>query len=240
MKKTRLDERFFESTRGRVVTLLRAGPQTVDELAAKLELTNNAVRAHLATLERDRLVAQRGVRRGPRKPHHVYALTPEADQLFPKAYDDLLNRLIDVLKGRLAPRALESVLREVGRLVARDEPQAEAGASREARVRRARKVLERLGGSVEIARRDGEFVLESGGCPLATAVAEHPEVCRLAESLVSEIVGVKAREECDREGTPKCRFRIADDGAANGSKKGRSNKRDEGEPHGTKGQRADD
>jgi predicted ArsR family transcriptional regulator len=211
MKKTRLDERFFESTRGRVVTLLRGGPQTVEELADKLALTNNAVRAHLSTLERDQLVAQRGVRRGPRKPHHVYALTPEADQLFPKAYDDLLNRLIDVLKDRLSPGALESALREVGRLVARDEPPRAPGEDRESRVGRARKVLESLGGAVEVVRREGAFVLASGGCPLAAAVAEHPEVCRLAEALVAEIVGGPVREQCDRQESPRCRFVIDDD-----------------------------
>ena len=62
-----LDKRFFESTRGQIVTILRASPCTVEELAGKLELTNNAVRAHLLTLERDGLVRQSGLRRGPRK-----------------------------------------------------------------------------------------------------------------------------------------------------------------------------
>ena len=47
---TRRDERFFSSTRGRVVSLLRGGSRTVDELAGELELTDNAIRAHLAHL----------------------------------------------------------------------------------------------------------------------------------------------------------------------------------------------
>ena len=50
------DERFFASTRGRVTTLLRQGDRTVEELAQALGLTDNAVRAHLVTLERDGLV----------------------------------------------------------------------------------------------------------------------------------------------------------------------------------------
>ena len=56
MKPTKLDQRFLESTRGRIVTLLRGSPRTVKELATGLELTDNAVRAHLTTLERDGLV----------------------------------------------------------------------------------------------------------------------------------------------------------------------------------------
>src|SRR3954447_11095439 len=86
MKHTKLDRRFLESTRGRVVSLLRGEPRTVEELASLLELTDNAVRAHLTTLERDGIVRQSGVRRGLRKPHFTYALTPEAERLFPKAY----------------------------------------------------------------------------------------------------------------------------------------------------------
>src|SRR5687767_8775604 len=115
-----LDKRFFESTRGQIVTILRGSPCTVDELAEKLNLTDNAVRAHLATLERDGVVRQTGLRRGPRKPHFTYALTEEADKLFPKAYDALLNQLIAVLKTRLQPDEIEDVLREVGRAVAAD------------------------------------------------------------------------------------------------------------------------
>src|ERR1044071_10389293 len=101
MKTTKLDERFFDSTRGRVVGLLRGRPGTVNELAEKLGLTDNAVRAHLLSLERDGLVRQSGVQRGARKPHFSYELTPEAERLFPKAYDALLNPLITTLKGRL-------------------------------------------------------------------------------------------------------------------------------------------
>src|SRR5918994_5184077 len=115
MKRTKFDRRFFESTRGRIVTLLRGTTKTVNELANELGLTDNAVRAHLLSLERDALIKQSGVQKGTRKPHFAYELTAEADNLFPKAYDALLNQLITVLKGRLAPATLEQVLRDVGR-----------------------------------------------------------------------------------------------------------------------------
>src|SRR5215211_4582398 len=122
METIKLDRRFFESTRGQIVTILRGSACTVEELAAQLELTDNAVRAHLSTLERDGLVRQSGLRRGPRKPHFTYVLTEEADRLFPKAYDALLNQLIAVLKTRLEPTEIDDVLREVGRALAADAP----------------------------------------------------------------------------------------------------------------------
>lgn len=207
MEAMKLDQRFFESTRGQIVTILRGSPCTVEELATKLELTDNAVRAHLSTLERDGLVRQSGLRRGARKPHFTYALTEDADRLFPKAYDALLNQLIAVLKHRLPPTEMEDVLREVGRAVAANTPNGHDG-SLHGRVQKALKVLEAIGGSAQIEQHEGKIVIRGNGCPLAAAVSVHPEVCRLAETLVGEIVKAPVVEKCDRETRPQCRFEI--------------------------------
>lgn len=208
MELTKLDRRFMESTRGRIVAMLRGATCTVEELAERLELTDNAVRAHLITLERDGLIKQSGVRRGPRKPHFTYTLTPEAERLFPKAYDALLNQLISVLKCRLSEEETESVLREVGQSLAAGAP-AGAGDDLQSRVWSAIKVLEAIGGAPEAVEQEEKIVIQSGGCPLAAAVSVHPEVCRLAEALVAEIVKAPVTEHCNREGAPQCRFEIA-------------------------------
>ena len=55
------DTKFFESTRGRIVVLLRRSGRTVEELARALGLTDNGVRAHLAVLERDGIAAAAGI-----------------------------------------------------------------------------------------------------------------------------------------------------------------------------------
>lgn len=208
MKPSKLDQRFLESTRGRIVTFLRGATCTVEELAAQLELTDNAVRAHLTSLERDGLVRQSGVRRGARKPHFTYALTHEAEPLFPKAYDTLLNQLIAVLKCRLSPEEIDDALREVGRSLAAGAPASKRD-DLQGRVWSAIKMLEAIGGAAEAVQQDDKIVIKSGSCPLAAAVAAHPEVCRLAETLIAEIVKSPVTEHCNREGMPQCRFEIA-------------------------------
>jgi predicted ArsR family transcriptional regulator len=177
-------------------------------LAQELELTDNAVRAHLLSLERDGLIKQSGIQRGTRKPHFSYELTEEAEHLFPKAYDALLNQLIAVLKGRLTPLALEEVLREVGRSLAGAQAASQKNGDMEKRLGRALAALEAIGGAARVEKDNEKLVISSESCPLATAVAAHPEVCRLAETLLSEIIGVEIREHCDREGSPRCRFEI--------------------------------
>lgn len=187
--------------------MLRGASCTVEELATKLELTDNAVRSHLATLERDGLVRQTGLRRGARKPHFTYSLTDEADRLFPKAYDTLLNQLIAVLKSRLKPAQIEDVLREVGRTVAANSANGN-NLNFDGRVQRALKVLEKIGGAAEVEQHENKVVIKSKGCPLAAAVVVHPEVCRLAETLVAEIVKAPVEEHCNRSARPRCRFEI--------------------------------
>jgi predicted ArsR family transcriptional regulator len=200
------DERFFASTRGQVVTLLRHGERTVEELAQALGLTDNAVRAHLATLERDGLVRQSGVRRGTSRPAYAYALTPAAERLFPKAYGTVLRLLLDVLAEQLPPSELDAALREVGHRVAAGTP-TPTGELRD-RVEQALAVLGALGGLAEAEEQEDGFLIRGASCPLAAAVPGHPEVCHLTESLLSDVIGVPVTECCQRGDQPRCCFAV--------------------------------
>ena len=198
------NQRFFESTRGRIITLLRRASRTVEELAQALELTDNAVRAHLATLERDGLVRQRGARRGSGKPAFVYELTPETEQLFPKAYGPVLRELLNVLNEHLPPDEVETFLRVVGRRIAAQwsSPPGDLPARLEAAVN----VLDELGGMAELELRDDTYSIHGYSCPLAAAIPGHPEVCHLAEALLTELVGVPVHEQCERGESAHCCF----------------------------------
>jgi predicted ArsR family transcriptional regulator len=210
---TNWDEKFFESTRGQVVTLLRRSDRTVEQLARALGLTDNGVRAHLAVLERDGIVRQRGsVRRssGGGKPAYVYELTQEAEDLFSKAYEPALHRLLDVLSERLESEESEELLRSVGRRLAEEHSMRadEAGGAR-TRLESAVEVFNELGGLAELEERDGALVIRGYGCPLAGVTPDHPEVCRMAENLITELAGVPVYEHCDRGERPRCCFEVA-------------------------------
>lgn len=205
MSKNKFDRRFFESTRGQIVELLHGSNKTVNELAEALGLSDNAVRAHLLTLERDQLVMQAGMVKGFRKPHFTYGVGPEGRRLFPKSYDALFNQLLTVLKNTLSPRALKKALSEVGRKFGMNSG---AAGSFDDRLAQALTALKELGGAAAIVKEDSRILIKSESCPFAEAVAEHPEVCKVAESMVGEIVDRKVIERCDRTASPKCCFEI--------------------------------
>ena len=201
------EQRFFASTRGRIVTLLRRSSRTVDELASDLDLTDNAVRAHLVTLERDGIVQQRGARRGSGKPASMYELAPAAEQLFPKAYAPVLQNVVEILSERMPTDEVETLLREVGRRIAADW-KVPSGNLR-VRLVGAVEVLHELGGLAELEESEGHYAIRGYSCPLAAVVPGHPSMCRLAETLLTELVGVPVRERCDNADIPRCRFAIA-------------------------------
>jgi len=190
------------------VTLLRRCGRTVEDLARLLGLTDNGVRAHLAALERDGIVRQRGVlRRGSGKPAYVYGLTPQAEELFPKAYGPVLGELLDVLAERVGPEETEVLLRAVGSRMAHGRD-VRAGGVR-ARLEAGVALLNDMGGLAELEEH-GEAVLIRGySCPLTALVPEHPGVCRMAETLLTELTGVPVHEHCDRGEKPRCCFEAA-------------------------------
>ena len=70
-------------------------------------------------------------------------------------------------------------------------------------------MLNELGGLAELEERNGMVVIRCYSCPLAGVTPDHPEVCRMAESLVAEVAGVPVHERCDRGERPRCCFEVA-------------------------------
>ena len=76
------------------------------------------------------------------------------------------------------------------------------------RLEAAVEILNELGGLME--REAGEETVWIRGyrCPFAAVLREHPEVCHLAETLLSELVGVPVQNHCDNDGSPRCSFTV--------------------------------
>lgn len=208
--------RWWETTiggamRGRIIALLRRGEKTVDELAAELEVTDNAVRSHLTVLEGAGVVEQFTVRRTgtPGKPATVYRIARDAEPHLSAAYAPILEALLVALENRLDTKELDAVFREVGRKLAEDQEAAPKSASLAARARLAASLLGDLGAEIDVENTEGGFVLRGHACPVASAVRVQPGVCRAMEELVAGVTGAEVAECCDRSGgSARCRFEI--------------------------------
>src|SRR5579864_3490625 len=103
-------DRFFASTRGKIVTeLRRRGRASAADLAHVFGLSPNAVRQQLVVLERDGLVSENPVRRGPTKPTIEFSLTSEADKLFPQGHDKMLTAVLREVREQFGTPAVDRI-----------------------------------------------------------------------------------------------------------------------------------
>ncbi len=204
------DARFFQSTRGKIVSALRRrhAASAVD-LAAEFGLSTNAVRQQLLALERDGYVAERAVRRGRTKPTLEYSLTTGAAELFPQQYDRMLNAVLREVKETLGPEALTSVIDGIGKRAAAKVRGRVRASDTRGRAHEVASYLREQGVEAEVIDIDGAVELREHNCPYAKTVGEHPEVCSIIHQVLREAVSEDSTQvESLATGGDACRFEI--------------------------------
>lgn len=203
-------DRFFQTTRGKIVAELRQrGSASAADLAAVFGLSPNAVRQQLVVLERDGLVLEQSVRRGPTKPTLEFSLTAEADKLFPQRYDKMLAAVLREVKDAYGQPAVDTIFASIARRAA-DKTKARVTASdAEGRVAQLTEVLRSGGVSAEYSLIDGGFLLEEHHCPYSGIVKDHPEVCSVIHHVLDETIGGEHRQiESLATGGKSCKFEL--------------------------------
>jgi predicted ArsR family transcriptional regulator len=204
-----LKKQLLDSSRGRIVALLRRGALTADDIASELRVTRSAIRAQITGMERDGVVRRAGQRPGTTRPSHVFVLTPEVEQLLSTAYIPLLTQVVDVFAAGLPSDQLETLLRQAGKQLADELSRGKRLAgSLGARVAMASDMMNEQLGATTRVEENGGYVIRGFGCPLAALTGKHPGVCLAMESLVAQVVGAPVRECCDRDERPRCCFEI--------------------------------
>jgi DeoR family transcriptional regulator, suf operon transcriptional repressor len=204
-----LRQQLLDSSRGRIVTLLRHGGLTVDDIASQLVLTPNAVRAQMTAMERDGVVRRAGRRPGTTRPSHVFELTPEVEQLLSEAYVPFLTQLVRLFADALPTTEVDTVMRNVGKGLANELPLGKRPAGTlQARVSAASDLLNQHLGAVTRVEANGGYVIRGVACPLAALTGKHPAVCLAIESLLTEVTGAMVHECCDRSERPRCCFQV--------------------------------
>lgn len=200
---------LLDTTRGRIVSLLRARALTAEDIAAELGLTRSAIRLHLAAMHRDGVVRKVGKRAGATRPSHLYELTADVEALLSKAYLPLLTHLVDVFAEALPEDQLQTLLRVTGKQLG-GELRRRSRLSRglHSRVAAASALMNEHLGALTHVERNGQITIRAVGCPLAALTGKHVGVCLAMASMVAELVGVAVRQCCERDGRPRCCFEI--------------------------------
>jgi predicted ArsR family transcriptional regulator len=203
-------DRFFASTRGKIVTeLRRRGSASAADLAREFGLSPNAVRQQLVVLERDGLVLETPVRRGPTKPTLEFSLTDEAGKLFPQAHDKMLAAVLREVRDQFGTPAVDRIFDGLSKRAidrARQHVTAEAP---EQKVAQLTEMLRASGVVAEYSLIDGGFALHEHNCPYSNVAQEHPEMCQVIHNVIEDTIGGEHQQtESLARGGKECRFEM--------------------------------
>ncbi len=213
------DARISDTRRDLMSILLRHKEhgQTLDEMAARLGISRNAVRQHVTAMERDGLVRPVAFRRTGRRPSKAYGLTIEGGEGFPRQYDRLALTMLESLRATLGDEAVESVLTAMVEDLAEPWLVELEALEPEARRRRVVQIMNELGYHANVdAAAEGVAAVN---CVFHNVAAKTRAVCRFDEKLLSRLLGDGVLlSSCMAEGDGACVFsRLAERSVVEGA-----------------------
>jgi predicted ArsR family transcriptional regulator len=206
----------MQTTRQQILEYLRRhGRGTVKELGSLLGLTSTGIRQHLTVLERDGLVEAREERGRVGRPTLVYTLTERADALFPKAYDQLVNVLLEEVRATTGNETLYPLLLRVAQRLAEPHLDVVDGKPLAERVKVAADALEGQGVVAEVTETNGEYLIDEYSCPFPKTAERDRSVCALHVEFVRLLTGADTRlTRSLLRGEGACTYRVRPAGIA--------------------------
>ncbi|WP_068635407.1 helix-turn-helix transcriptional regulator [Thauera butanivorans] len=193
--------------------LLRSkGGLTVVELSARLGISSNAVRQHLAALENEGLVAHGESRPSGGRPEQLYVLTAAGKELFPRQYSWFAQLVVESMKQEAGAEATRERLAAMGSGIARLLLRQHGGLEgRRQRVAKLAELMEALGYEIGSVDAEGkEPVIEANNCVFHKLAMDDPDICEFDLALLSTFTDSKVdHQECIAKGGNVCRFRFS-------------------------------
>lgn len=183
---------------------------TVDELGAKLAVTRNAVRQHLAALTGEGLVAPGASKATGGRPTQLYVLSDRGRGLFPRQYSWLAQLMFESMKadggGAGLRRRLTAMGTQVGAQLRAQHP---ALRTRQDKVLKLAELMEQLGYSTAGTTVLDPTVISADNCVFHDLALKDPEVCQFDLALLSTFTDSRVdHQECMAKGGHVCRFKF--------------------------------
>jgi predicted ArsR family transcriptional regulator len=198
-----------------LVHLRRYGPSAPDTIAAAIGASRSGVAQQLRALDTAGLVTRTSVRHGVGRPHHLYDITPDAQDLFPTNYDGLATGLLTAILEVGGESLVEDVFaarrrQAEARLRDRIDTTLAADAPLIDRMAVVAGLQDELGYLAE-ARDDGDgAVLVEHNCAVLDVARSIPAACQAELDLFRSVLGVDlVRDRHIASGDRCCSYRVA-------------------------------
>lgn len=168
------------------------------------------VRAHLSILERDGMVNYEEERGKVGRPRFVYFLTQRAQEQFPKNYDILCNRILDVVTAVHGEISRCDLAEHIAEAWASERAQRVQGKGLEERVQAVAAIRTEEGAMASGTSTTDGYLLNQCHCPASCVAQRHPAViCAAEKRYIERMLGVPVERVSWRiEGGETCSYLV--------------------------------
>ncbi len=185
---------------------------SVDELSKGLEITRNAVRQHLASLEAAGLVTTGSMRpSGGGRPQQLYILTELGKEMSPRQYSWLAQLVVASVRREEGVEGMGKRMNEIGAGVAQQIRSQYPGLTTyKEKVEKLAEVMDQLCYNARnVMLPGGEAVIEADNCVFHTMAKKDLEICHLDRGLMETFTDSEVEQnECMARGGNVCRFKL--------------------------------
>lgn len=203
----------MQSTRWEILQLLkRRGRATVQDLAQALDMTLMGVRLHLVVVERDGFVRRSTLREKPGRPAMVYSLTPKAEEIFPKRYDLLAEKLLQAGQSEETIGDRAAILDATAHGLAVPFLARLNGDLTENRVETVAGILDDIGGFASFEKVESGYLIHQYNCLFYSVAVRNRDVCSIDRMFLGEMLGTEPqRRTCLLDGAGRCTHFVPSD-----------------------------
>jgi predicted ArsR family transcriptional regulator len=192
--------------------LERKSGATLDELVTAVGLSRTAINQHLIALEREGYVRIAAPRKTGGRPQHIYVLTEEGSNLFPKQYSWFSKLLIETLREQVGEDKVGQYMYDLGVKMSANLIPRLVGKNRAERIAEIVQIMNDTGFLARtVSPTDSDKLprVECKNCVYHDLSKNYPEVCRFDIGFLSGLMGAEVEHEaCMQRGSEICRFRF--------------------------------
>ena len=153
------------------------------------------------------LVSAEEERHGVGRPRLIYTLTEDGMERFPTRYLRLTSRLLSQMKETLPQPMISKLFSEMATSLAEEYSEQLKGMSMEERLETVKELLAQEGFVVEWEKSGQEYHIHEITCPYLQVGQNHPEVCTVDQTILSNMLAVPAEKvRCILSGDAHCTY----------------------------------
>ncbi len=192
-----------------LIALKRSQPLTAAELAARFDVSANAIRRHLKELEAEGLLTYSREQRGTGAPTYAFRLSDEGDELFPTNYGSALTDVLSYVAEQSGREAVQALFAERFRGHAERLRSELSDATLEEKVEAVVAFLSDQGFMAAWTLEDDRVRLAEHNCAMREVAEQFPELCAAEADFLREVLQSHVtRDSYIPDGCNACQYSI--------------------------------